>query len=158
MTIQRVVSSTYDKDHYCTVRTMQQLQMVMILALCVSIACLLTSTVDSYSNARITTRSIIYGSLSSFDITMLKIRNTALAAVLRDEKGYEVKPKDWFNGLSLDPGASLTDPRAVPDECRLFAERIKSGDTTTTLQETISLLDKHYEYFQVKGGVDVIYH
>ena len=142
---------------YSTVRIMQQLQMMMILALCVSIACLLTTTVDSYSNARITTRSIIYGSLSSFDITMLKIRNTALAAVLRDEKGYEVKPKDWFNGLSLDPGASLTDPRAVPDECRLFAERIKSGDTTT-LQETISLLDKHYEYFQVKGGVDVIYH
>jgi len=158
VTIQRVVSSTYDKDHYCTVRTMQQLQMVMILALCVSIACLLTTTVDSYRHARITTRSIIYGSLSSFDITMLKIRNTALAAVLRDEKGYEVKPKDWFNGLSLDPGASLTDPRAVPDECRLFAERIKSGDTTTTLQETISLLDKHYEYFQVKGGLDSLYH
>lgn len=125
--------------------------MMMILAFYVSIACLLTTTVNSYSSARIITRSIIFGPPSYFGVTISKTRHTALAAVLRDEKGYEVKPKDWFNGLSLDPGASLTDPRAVPDECRLFAERIKSGGDKITLQETISLLDKHYEYFQVRG-------
>lgn len=131
--------------------------MVMIVfALSVSIVCLLIATVDSYSNARITIRSIFYGPPSTFDITMLKIRNTALA-VLRDEKGYEVKPKDWFNGLSLDPGASLTDPRAVPDECRLFADRIKSGGDTT-LQETISLLDKHYDYFHVREAEGSVHH
>ena len=129
---------------------------MIVFALSVSIACLLIATVDSYSNARITIRSIFYAPPSTSDITMLKIRNTALA-VLRDEKGYEVKPKDWFNGLSLDPGASLTDPRAVPDECRLFADRIKSGGDTT-LQETISLLDKHYDYFHVREAEGSVHH
>jgi hypothetical protein len=68
--------------------------------------------------------------------------------VTRDEKGYEIKPKDWFNGLSADPGASLTDPRAVPLPCKDFIESIKSG-STTTFQNTISLIDEHYDYFQV---------
>eukprot|EP01036_Dinobryon_divergens_P028116 gene28116-37011_t len=70
-------------------------------------------------------------------------------AIQRDEQGYEIKPKDWFNGLSLDPGASLTDPRAVPTECREFVEKIKSGSIAPTLQETIDLIDKHYNYFEV---------
>mmetsp|Transcript_22985 Transcript_22985/g.38474 ORF Transcript_22985/g.38474 Transcript_22985/m.38474 type:complete len:216 (+) Transcript_22985:67-714(+) len=73
---------------------------------------------------------------------------TRLNAVLRDEQGYEIKPREWFNGLSVDPGASLTDPRAVPPECREFAEAIKTGKETT-LDETLTLLDKHYDYFEV---------
>jgi flagellar basal body-associated protein FliL len=35
-----------------------------------------------------------------------------------DSQGYIVKPRDWFNGLSGDPGASLTDPRAVSPEMK----------------------------------------
>lgn len=74
---------------------------------------------------------------------------TVLGAVQRDEKGYEIKPRDWFNGLSKDPGASLTDPRAVPPECREFAESIKSNSGKTSLKESIALIDKHYNYFSV---------
>jgi len=29
------------------------------------------------------------------------------ANIKRDENGYEIKEKDWFNGLSLDPGPSV---------------------------------------------------
>ena len=44
----------------------------------------------------------------------------------------------------MDPGASLTDPRAVPTEARNFAEKIKAG-AEVTYQETIDLIDKSYE-------------
>lgn len=74
---------------------------------------------------------------------------TALYNVQRDAQGYEIKPKDWFNGLSMDPGASLTDARAVPPECREFVEKIKKNEITVTYQETIDFLDKHYDYFEV---------
>ena len=70
--------------------------------------------------------------------------------VQKDENGYEVKPRDWFNGLSLDPGGSLTDPRAVPPEAREFAEAIKKGTIETTYQGTIDFLNKHYNYFEVR--------
>mmetsp|Transcript_30269 Transcript_30269/g.41641 ORF Transcript_30269/g.41641 Transcript_30269/m.41641 type:complete len:221 (+) Transcript_30269:3-665(+) len=70
-------------------------------------------------------------------------------AIARDEQGYEIKPKDWFNGLSLDPGASLTDPRAVPPECRTFAEKVKLKELSPSFKETIELIDKHYNYFEV---------
>eukprot|EP01031_Cornospumella_fuschlensis_P036180 gene36180-43882_t len=72
-----------------------------------------------------------------------------LGAILRDEKGYEIKPADWFNGLSLDPGASLTDPRAVPADCRQFAEDIKGGKREVSIQDTLAIIDKHYEYIAV---------
>jgi len=65
-----------------------------------------------------------------------------------DENGYEIKPKEWFNNLSLDPGGSLTDPRAVPIESREFAEKIKRGEATS-LKETIDMIDKHFNYFEV---------
>ena len=65
-----------------------------------------------------------------------------------DDQGYIIKPRDWFNGLSADPGASLTDPRAVPPEAKDFAERIKSGGTTT-YNEAIAVIDEHYDYFEV---------
>lgn len=77
-------------------------------------------------------------------------RLTALQAEKYDEKGYIVKPRDWFNGLSVDPGASLTDPRAVPEECRKFAEEIKAGKEVT-LKETLDMIDKHYDYFEVNS-------
>ena len=110
---------------------------------CVLISGLL-ATAESYSEARISIHPTAYNRLRLGSASLF----TRLA-IVRDEMGYEVKPKDWFNGLSLDPGASLTDPRAVPVECKQFADRIKSGGDTT-LQETISLLDKHYDYFEVR--------
>jgi len=65
-----------------------------------------------------------------------------------DEQGYIVKPRDWFNGLSADPGASLTDPRAVPPPAKEFAESVKAG-RVVKFAETISLIDEHYNYFEV---------
>ena len=67
--------------------------------------------------------------------------------ITRDENGYEIKPKEWFNGLSSDTGASLTDPRAVPEECRKFSESIKNDENfynSITYQQTIDFIDKHY--------------
>ena len=66
-----------------------------------------------------------------------------------DSQGYIIKPRDWFNGLSGDPGASLTDPRAVPPAMKEFAERIKSGGDVGSFAETISLIDENYDYFAV---------
>ena len=66
-----------------------------------------------------------------------------------DSQGYIIKPRDWFNGLSGDPGASLTDPRAVPPAMKEFAERIKNGGDVATFAETISLIDANYDYFAV---------
>lgn len=65
-----------------------------------------------------------------------------------DEQGYIIKDKGWFNGLSADPGASLTDPRAVPPEAKEFAEMIKDGGETS-FNDAIALIDKHYTYFEV---------
>ena len=67
----------------------------------------------------------------------------------RDAMGYEIKPRDWFNGLSTDPGASLTDPRAVPPECKQFAEDVKTNKIQPSLKESLTLVDKHYDYFEV---------
>ena len=66
-----------------------------------------------------------------------------------DSQGYIIKPRDWFNGLSGDPGASLTDPRAVPPAMKEFAERIKNGGDVATFAETIKLIDENYDYFAV---------
>ena len=66
-----------------------------------------------------------------------------------DSQGYIIKPRDWFNGLSGDPGASLTDPRAVPPAMKEFAERIKNGGDVATFAETISQIDENYDYFAV---------
>lgn len=70
-------------------------------------------------------------------------------AIQYDEKGYEIKPRDWFNGLSSDPGNSLADPRAVPNMCVEFAESIKLGTKPVTLTETLAFIDEHYEYISV---------
>jgi hypothetical protein len=66
-----------------------------------------------------------------------------------DNQGYIIKPRDWFNGLSGDPGASLTDPRAVPPEMKAFAERIQNGGDVESFAETIRLIDANYDYFAV---------
>jgi len=95
---------------------------------------------------------VLCGQAASFRFHCQIIRSTqhsTFKAVQRDEKGYEIKPRDWFNGLSLDPGASLTDPRAVPPECKKFAEDVKSGSLQPSLAESISFIDKHYDYFAV---------
>jgi hypothetical protein len=42
----------------------------------------------------------------------------------------------------------LTDPRAVPADCKAFAEKIKSGGTVT-FAETLKIIDDNYEYFAV---------
>lgn len=66
-----------------------------------------------------------------------------------DSQGYIIKPRDWFNGLSSDPGASLTDPRAVPPAMKAFAEKIKAGGDVESFAETIRLIDENYDYFAV---------
>ena len=66
-----------------------------------------------------------------------------------DSQGYIIKPRDWFNGLSADPGASLTDPRAVPPAMKAFAEKIKAGGDVESFAETIRLIDENYDYFAV---------
>ena len=72
-----------------------------------------------------------------------------LNAIQKDAQGYEIKPRDWFNGLSVDPGNSLADPRAVPPPAKEFAERIKKGGSVKNFDETLSLIDTHYNYFAV---------
>ena len=84
----------------------------------------------------------------AFSTTTLRRPSVLLRAIQRDEKGYEIKPKDWFNGLSTDPGASLTDPRAVPPVCKEFAEKVKAG-ATITFAEALKMIDDNYEYFAV---------
>jgi len=92
-----------------------------------------------------------FGVILSFRTPRLFSSRPALSRVYieRDEKGYEIKPRDWFNGLSSDPGNSLADPRAVPDVCREFAEQIKNDGSKTTYQSTIDFLNEHYNYFAV---------
>lgn len=74
---------------------------------------------------------------------------TQLNALQKDEKGYIVKDRQWFNGLSLDAGASLTDPRAIPQAARDFADRISQGGKVQSIEETLALIDTHYNYFEV---------
>lgn len=77
-------------------------------------------------------------------------------AEAKDAQGYLIKPKDWFNGLSLDPGASLTDPRAIPPVAREFADKIKGG-AQVTFAEALKVIDDNYEYFAVpfKNGMNL---
>lgn len=42
----------------------------------------------------------------------------------------------------------MTDPRAVPPEMKLFAEKIKAGGDVE-FAETIRLIDLNYDYFAV---------
>lgn len=86
--------------------------------------------------------------VKAFAPTPFRRPSGLLRAIQRDDKGYEIKPRDWFNGLSTDPGASLTDPRAVPPVCKEFAEKVKAG-ATVTFAETLKLIDDNYEYFAV---------
>ena len=65
-----------------------------------------------------------------------------------DAQGYLIKDRDWFNGLSADPGNSLEDPRSVPPVAVAFADKIKRGDKVS-FKETIDFLDAHYYYFEV---------
>lgn len=44
---------------------------------------------------------------------------------------------------------SLTDPRAIPAEASEFAQKIKEGSKASSLDETLQLIDKHYDYFAV---------
>lgn len=96
--------------------------------------------------------AVLCGQAISFRFHRQIIRSaqhSSLQVVQRDEQGYEIKPRDWFNGLSLDPGASLTDPRAVPPECKKFAEDVKSGRLQPSLAESIAFIDQYYDYFAV---------
>ena len=105
--------------------------LALYIAIAASMACLGTAFV---------------GSRNGLSVARLRLQ---LSDIKRDANGYEIKPKDWFNGLSLDPGGSLTDPRAVPEEPRKFAEAVKSGSKKPSFQETIDMIDKHYNYFEV---------
>ena len=76
-------------------------------------------------------------------------RSTPLKALEKDAQGYLIKPRDWFNGLSSDPGDSLNDPRSMPAECKAFAEQVAAGTLTPSFGETIAMIDNHFVYFAV---------
>jgi hypothetical protein len=76
-------------------------------------------------------------------------RSLKLNSLKKDDKGYVVKDRDWFQGLSQDAGASLTDPRAVPKAASDFADRIKQGGKVASIDETLQFIDTHYNYFEV---------
>jgi len=71
-----------------------------------------------------------------------RLSSVARHMVQRDSQGYEIKPRDWFNGLSSDPGDSINDPRSVPPVCKAFAERIQGGGEVANFEETIKLIDE----------------
>ena len=73
----------------------------------------------------------------------------AKAELKYDSQGYLIKERDWFNGLSADPGNSLDDPRSVPPVAVAFADKIKGGKDKVTLKETLAFIDEHYLYFEV---------
>lgn len=67
----------------------------------------------------------------------------------KDSQGYLIKDRTWFDGLSTDAGASLTDPRAIPKEAADFANRINNGGKVESIDETLKLIDSLYDYFAV---------
>lgn len=77
------------------------------------------------------------------------VRVLAKADLKYDNQGYLIKDRDWFNGLSADPGNSLDDPRSVPPVAVAFADKIKGGKDKVTLKETLAFIDEHYLYFEV---------
>eukprot|EP01038_Epipyxis_sp_PR26KG_P004930 gene4930-6898_t len=109
------------------------------------ILCIFATSTLSYS-------LLTFKKLTAINSNLKKLRKIDLAMIERDSQGYEIKSKDWFNGLSVDPGASLTDPRAVPPECKEFVQKIRSDEQFAkelTYKKTIEFLDKHYNYFEV---------
>ena len=105
----------------------------MICLLLICIACLASVTVNAFRPQQV----------------KLAFANLFMAKEELDSQGYIIKPRDWFNGLSADPGASLTDPRAVPPVMKAFAEKIKNGGDVATFAECIQLIDENYDYFAV---------
>ena len=66
--------------------------------------------------------------INAYSANVLKVPRRSILNMSNlqyDNQGYIIKPRDWFNGLSTDPGGSLTDPRAVPPVMKEFAEKIK---------------------------------
>ena len=72
-----------------------------------------------------------------------------LNSLSKDDKGYIVKDRNWFQGLSKDAGASITDPRAVPHEANEFASKITKGEKVKTIDDAIDVIDKSFNYFEV---------
>lgn len=89
----------------------------------------------------------IYTSPQKEDIKNAFAKNSTYT-VGKDDKGYDVKAREWFNGLSSDPGDSMNDPRAVPPAAKAFADQVKKG-TQVTFKETMAMIDEHYDYFEV---------
>jgi hypothetical protein len=96
--------------------------------------------------------SVLSFSVESFRVPFSKALHQKIF-VQKDEFGYEIKPRDWFNGLSKDAGASLTDPRAIPTECKDFARKVSQNDLIPSLDETIAFIDSHYTYFAVRLAI-----
>lgn len=90
-----------------------------------------------------------FSKFHSSSVVRSRSASSLLAKELKyDSQGYLIKDRDWFNGLSADPGNSLDDPRSVPPVAVEFANKIKSGEAVT-FKETINFLDQHYQYFEV---------
>jgi len=89
----------------------------------------------------------IYTSPQKDDIKSAFAKNSTYT-VGKDDKGYEIKARDWFNGLSSDPGDSMNDPRAVPPPAKAFADKVKQG-SEVAFKDTMAMIDEYYEYFEV---------
>ena len=70
----------------------------------------------------------------------------------KDDKGYLIKDREWFDGLSADAGNSVADPRALTESAKSFVEKIKSG-TDVKFDETITLIDAEFSYFEVPFSI-----
>ena len=82
-----------------------------------------TSTITHGKMKLLTVCLLVVSVLSTEAFVFRTALRTASAAVLKakegyTEDGYLIKPRDWFNGLSADPGDSLADSRAMPPVCK----------------------------------------
>ena len=77
-------------------------------------------------------------------------KSSSLKALEYDDQGYLIKTREsgWFNGLSTNPGDSLSDPRSVPPAAKEFAEKVKSG-AEVSFEESMAVIDEHYVYIEV---------
>lgn len=121
------------------VGTVDNQEFVGMLALVVLVACLIVVSAFTGHGRAFAVRKVSQATKSS-----------GLKALEYDDQGYLIKTREsgWFNGLSTNPGDSLSDPRAVPSLAREFAEKVKSG-AEVSFDESIKVIDEHYVYIEV---------
>ena len=120
-----------------------------------AIRCILTLLLLIFLSCVLSFRPIIgkrslYSAVSSLKGGDKATSASSLSALEYDSQGYIIKRREsgWFNGLSTNPGDSLSDPRAVPPAAVAFADKVKRGEQVS-FDESIALIDEHYFYVEV---------